>query len=152
MLRHSEFVVPLVKAVQELDSINQSLQDQITALQKSNRIINSPTQNQGNNDPGQQRNSGSIELQNLQTLQLLEADPNPFSESTMIRWNIPNDFKDAMIYFYDNNGTQINSYKIEQKGSGELQVFGSKLSSGIYVYSLIVDSKLIDSKKLVKAK
>ncbi|HKR03787.1 MAG TPA: tail fiber domain-containing protein [Bacteroidia bacterium] len=154
-LSYAEFVVPLVKAVQELnsknqelDSKNQALQDQINAL-KSN---NPPASGQGSNESGEQRNTSSIELQNLQTLQLLEADPNPFSESTMIRWNIPNDFKDAMIYFYDNSGTQINSYKIEQKGSGELQVFGSKLSSGIYVYSLIVDSKLIDSKKLVKAK
>jgi len=150
-LNYSEFVVPLVKAVQELDSVNQTLQDRINALEANNRVI-SPSQEPGNNEPNEQRNTGSIELENLKTLQLLEADPNPFSESTMIRWNIPNDFKDAVIYFYDNTGAKINTYKIDEKGRGELQVFGSKLSSGVYTYSLIIDSKLIDSKKLVKAK
>jgi hypothetical protein len=77
----------------------------------------------------------------------------------MIRWSIPADFKNATLLFFDNTGSQINKYKIDQKGNGELQVFGSRLSSGIYTYSLIVDSKLIDSdsklidsKKMMKAK
>jgi hypothetical protein len=105
---------------------------------------------QGNRAPSP--NSGSIELENLETLQLLDADPNPFSESTMIRWNIPNDFNEAMLYFYDNSGNQINKYQIHSKGAGELQIFGSKLSSGIYNYTLIVDNHRVDSKKLIKAK
>ncbi len=149
---YAEIVVPLVKAVQELDASNTSLQDQVNELKAALKTCCNSTQSPGGNETGEQRNTGSIELQNLKTLQLSDADPNPFSESTMIRWNIPNDFKDAMIYFYDNNGVKINSYRIDQKGSGELQIFGSKLSSGIYVYSLVVDSKSIDSKKLVKAK
>ncbi|MFI5219345.1 MAG: tail fiber domain-containing protein [Bacteroidia bacterium] len=97
-------------------------------------------------------NTGSIELENLKSLQLLQNDPNPFSESTMIRWSIPEDFNDAVIYFYNNSGNQINTYKINEKGAGELQVFGSKLSNGIYTYTLVVDGKVIDSKKMVKAK
>ncbi len=97
-------------------------------------------------------NHGRIELENIATLQLLQNDPNPFNESTMVRWNIPGDFGNALIYFYDSNGTKINSYKITLKGKGELQVFGSRLSSGVYTYTLVVDGKVIDSKKMVKSK
>ncbi|MEO5569377.1 MAG: tail fiber domain-containing protein [Bacteroidia bacterium] len=99
---------------------------------------------------GSAPNTGSIDLENVNTLQLLNADPNPFSESTMIRWNIPNDYQNAVVYFYDNSGNQINTYKVNSKGAGELQIFGSSLSSGIYTYSLVVDGKVIDSKKMVK--
>ena len=96
--------------------------------------------------------TGSIELENINTLQLFAADPNPFSESTKVRWEIPGTFNDAMIYFYDNGGTLINSYKITEPAKGELQVFGSKLSSGIYTYTLVVNGKVIDSKNILKTK
>jgi hypothetical protein len=95
-------------------------------------------------------NTGSIELENMEGLQLQQNDPNPFSESTQIKWNVPDEFQNAMIYFYDNSGNQVNSYKVNSKGAGELQVFGSKLSAGIYTYTLIVDGKVVDTKKMVK--
>jgi len=82
---------------------------------------------------------------------LQQNDPNLFSESTQIRWNVPDDFQNAMIYFYDNSGNQVNSYKVNSKGAGELQVFGSKLSSGVYTYTLVVDGKVVDTKKMMKA-
>ncbi|MGH2553893.1 MAG: hypothetical protein ACRDEB_09255, partial [Chitinophagaceae bacterium] len=76
------------------------------------------------------------------TIQLEQNDPNPFDASTIIRWSIGADFVNAILYFYDNTGTRINSYKITEKGAGELQVFGSKLSSGVYTYTLVVDGKI----------
>ncbi len=104
----------------------------------------------GNRNSGSAPASGSIELENVNTLQLLQNDPNPFSESTFIRWTLPDQFSNAVIYFYDNNGSRINTYEIKTQGKGELQIFGSKLSNGIYTYSLIVDGKVIDTKKMVK--
>ncbi|MFI5218652.1 MAG: tail fiber domain-containing protein [Bacteroidia bacterium] len=131
----------LVAAVNEQGEQIESLQQQIAAC----CLLTPRTENPATN-------TGSIELENIKTLQLFAADPNPFSESTWVRWSIPEAFENAIIYFYDNLGNQINTYKISEKGTGAIQVFGSKLSAGIYTYSLVVDGKVIDSKKMVKAK
>lgn len=40
---------------------------------------------------------------------------------------------------------------ITKKGRGQLNVFASDLSSGMYTYSLVVDGKTIDTKKMVKS-
>jgi len=143
-------IIPLlVQANKSLSSKDALLEERVAALEQ---IVNSCC-SPGNRNPGSSsQNTGSIELENLKSMQLDQNDPNPFTENTIIHWTIPTDFKEANILFYDNTGNQINKFKIEQKGNGELQVFGSKLSAGIYNYSLIVDSKLIDSKKMLKAK
>lgn len=96
--------------------------------------------------------TGSIELENIKSLQLFTADPNPFSESTIIRWSIAENFTNAVIFFYDDRGQQINQYRITEKGNGELLVFGSKLSSGVYTYTLVKDGKIVESRKMVKVK
>ncbi|MBL7928705.1 MAG: tail fiber domain-containing protein [Bacteroidia bacterium] len=129
----------LIEALQEHDSKIDSI---VTVLGNccNLRIPNNPDV------------TGSIELENIQSLQLFTADPNPFSESTIIRWSIADDFNNAVIFFYDDRGQQINQYRITEKGNGELQVFGSKLSSGVYTYTLVVDGKIVESRKMVKVK
>ncbi len=102
-------------------------------------------------DPGSTQ-QGSIELENIRSIQLDQNDPNPFSANTIIRWNISADFGTASIYFFDNTGNRINSFEINSTGAGELQVFGSKLSAGVYTYSLVVDGKVIESKKMLRTK
>jgi hypothetical protein len=37
-------------------------------------------------------------------------------------------------------------------GEGTVEVDGSNLSSDIYTYSLVIDGKLIDTKRMVKTK
>ncbi|MEP7170592.1 MAG: tail fiber domain-containing protein, partial [Bacteroidota bacterium] len=143
-------VIPvLVSAVNEQKETIDSLITRLTALEQTVSGCCGPSNHPNAPSPS---NSGSIELENLKSMQLDQNDPNPFTEATMIHWSIPTDFKEANILFFDNSGNQINKFRIEQKGNGELQVFGSKLSAGIYNYSLIVDSKLIDSKKMMKSK
>ena len=44
----------------------------------------------------------------------------------------------------------INTVEITTKGEGSLLVYGADLSSGIYNYSLLVDGKVIETKKMIK--
>jgi hypothetical protein len=46
----------------------------------------------------------------------------------------------------------LKTYSITQGGSGKQVISGSDLTSGAYQYSLWVDGKLIDSKKMVLSK
>jgi hypothetical protein len=76
--------------------------------------------------------------------------PNPFAEQTVIEYNIPSTANLAQLLFYDAAGKQIKTVTITGKGQGQLIVFASDLSNGIYSYTLIIDGQLIDTKKMVK--
>ena len=100
-------------------------------------------------------NGMTVELENSKAIILNQNDPNPFAENTTITWNIPEqELKgqtlNAMVLFYDNNGTVLNTVKVNATGEGSLLVYGNKLNSGIYTYSLVVNGKTISTKRMVK--
>jgi hypothetical protein len=137
-LNYAGIVPYLVSALKEFKSRLDSLQQQLNSC--CNLRIPAP------------ENSGSIELENIRSMQLFSADPNPFSESTIIRWSLPDDFSHAVIYFYDDKGNRINQYTITEKGNGQLQLFGSRLSSGVYSYTLVVDNRIVETRRMAKVK
>jgi len=65
--------------------------------------------------------------------------PNPFSTSTIISYNIPNNTH-VEISVYDLNGEKIRTLlnEMKQKGQYELEFFSKKLVSGIYFYELSI--------------
>jgi hypothetical protein len=77
--------------------------------------------------------------------------PNPFAEQTSISYFIPEDVTTAQIMFFDISGRVIKTVDV-QKGKGIITVFASNLSSGTYNYSLLVDGKPVETKKMVKMK
>jgi hypothetical protein len=54
------------------------------------------------------------------------------------------------LLFYNAQGKLIQSVDLKEKGKGSLNVFASDLSNGIYTYTLVVDGKIMESKKMVK--
>ncbi len=76
--------------------------------------------------------------------------PNPFAEQTTITYNVPAKYGFAQMVFKTLDGKIIRTVDITAKGKGQLNVFANDLSNGLYVYSLIVDGKIIDTKKMVK--
>jgi hypothetical protein len=65
---------------------------------------------------------------------------------------LPENIGNAKIMFYDVSGRIINAVELNGTGDGTLHVYASNLSSGIYTYALIVDGKVIDTKKMVRTK
>jgi hypothetical protein len=63
---------------------------------------------------------------------------------------IPKNFQQAKIIFSTVTGEVIRTAEIKQSGKGLVNVFADNLSSGLYTYSLIVDGKVIDTKKMIK--
>jgi|GEM_PF-6589759 len=97
------------------------------------------------------KNSGMpVTLTDKNAIVLNQNVPNPFAESTLISYNVPSDFTKAQIIFTTNEGKIIKTVDITQKGQGSLTVFANDLSKGIYSYSLVVDGKTIDTKKMIK--
>lgn len=91
-----------------------------------------------------------ILLSRNNTIVLNQNIPNPFEENTVITYMVPKTFRQAQIIFTSMNGEVIKTAEIKQSGKGQVNVFAKDISKGIYTYTLIVDGKTIDTKKMVK--
>lgn len=78
--------------------------------------------------------------------------PNPFNISTTIGYYLPNTTNEATIYLYDMNGTQLKNYPITNKGKGSITIQGSEFNAGMYLYALIADGEVIDTKRMILTK
>ena len=140
-LRYGDFVVPLVKAVQELskkaDKVD-SLENRITELE--NKLNNLEAIITG------KKNSFSTFTNNISLEQNI---PNPARLSTSIGYSIPANNGSAQLQLIDNLGRTVKT--IQLNSSGRINLDLSSLSSGTYTYSLVVDGKIVESKKLLKA-
>ncbi|MGI8952477.1 MAG: tail fiber domain-containing protein [Chitinophagaceae bacterium] len=149
-LRYAEFVVPLVKAVQELSKQNDSLkneynakfaaqQKEIDELKQMMNITQSTT-----NYKQQTTNIAGASLQ--------QNVPNPYNNSTTISYILPDKFSSAQIIITDNSGKTLKQVSLSGSGKGVLTVDAASLSAGMYNYSLMVDGKLIATRKMILTK
>ncbi|MES2395896.1 MAG: tail fiber domain-containing protein [Bacteroidota bacterium] len=179
-VNYLELIAILTKGIQELinekdslqskannqDSTIASLQNQVTT---NNTLLNNQLdqllttinncctinegrllQSQSNNQSQSSIKQTDVKLTDAQTIVLEQNVPNPFAEQTAINYSLPDNTVKAQMLFYNAQGKLIQSTELSQKGKGTLNVFASDLSSGIYTYTLVVDGKIIESKKMVK--
>jgi hypothetical protein len=141
-LSYAEFVVPLVKAVQEQQKM---IQEQKQQLEEQKQLISELAKKSGIStgisQPGSTLNGFSMD----------QNEPNPFTNETVISYNIPQQVNNAYLAVYDLSGKQITTFPIEQKGASSMTITSEKLSAGIYIYSIIGDNKVMDSKKMIVA-
>lgn len=83
---------------------------------------------------------------------LYQNNPNPFSVDTKIKYELPLTTKAASLYIYDMNGSQIAQYPITTFGEGEVVVSGGAMNAGMYLYSLIADGQVVDTKRMILTK
>ena len=83
---------------------------------------------------------------------LKQNNPNPFTENTVIEYTLPESIQNANIYIYDMNGKQIEQIVLTERGDASITVNGGQLSAGMYLYSLIADGKIIDTKRMILTK
>jgi len=166
-LRYSDFVVPLVKAVQELSFQNDSIQATNQQLQKENKDL----KNSVNNIQSQLANILQ-QLSDLKAAQeaccfnasqnnqptggttgdaprLEQNAPNPFNANTVIRYYLPATSVNGQIMVSNVSGQVLKYYTLSSKGAGQITVYSGELASGNYFYTLIVDGKKIATKQMV---
>ena len=81
---------------------------------------------------------------------LYQNAPNPFREKTQIRYYLPDEVSSAEIHIFNMQGALIKS--IPANGSGSVDLFGSDLQAGMYLYSLVADGLLVDTKRMLLTK
>jgi len=85
----------------------------------------------------------------LNDARLEQNTPNPFNNSTEIKFFVPENSNTAGIYIYDMTGKELLKLDITQRGNSSVILSASQLNAGMYLYSLIVDDKLIDTKTMI---
>ena len=85
------------------------------------------------------------------TSALYQNTPNPFNGQTTIRFQIADGAHSAYICIFDMQGKQLQRHDISTSDDS-LTIDGTQLGAGIYLYSLIVDGKEIDTKRMILSK
>lgn len=135
----------MINSIKQLDSTVTDLQAQLNAA-KGQRTNNDNTQ-------GKTETTLQIELANNSEIILYQNEPNPFNGSTVIRYFIPENISGSMyISFTDLYGKEIKKLELKEKGFGKIEASTENLASGIYSYSMMVNEKVIDTKKMMKNK
>jgi hypothetical protein len=145
-LRYAEFVVPLAKAVQELSEQNERLEALVNSLLEKDAdsdLLRSGNATESTTGLQDVANSGASLQQN---------SPNPFNQSTQIKYYLPATVKTAYLCIYDLQGAQLKQTAIQERGEGIQILYGSELKAGIYLYSLIADGQEVDTKRMILTK
>lgn len=124
----------------------------VAALQDQQLQINALTDiiNKSNSAP--QKVGASQDIDVLSYAILDQNTPNPFNTLTTIGYYLPTTISNASIYIYDMHGVQLKSYSITERGKSNLTIQGSELNAGMYLYALIADGKVIDTKRMILTK
>ncbi len=140
-LRYADFVVPLVKAVQEFNAEMASQQNKIDSLNsKINDLANQKKTSSVSN-------SSSVVLGNNAVLN--QNTPNPFSINTQITMTIPDGSRVASLFIYNMQGVQLKSVQITSRGNVSINISAGELTAGMYLYTLVVDGQMIDTKRMI---
>lgn len=144
------------KQIKESSDSNIALQQQLTDLKNQNQTLQARMDkledliNSCCSVGAKVGTTQNVDLSDKNVIVLNQNVPNPFAESTIITYNIPSDFIKAQIIFSTTEGKIIKAIDIKEKGNSRLNVYANDLSSGMYSYSLVIDGKVVDTKKMVK--
>ena len=148
-LSYADFVIPLVKSVQELSKSSNAKDSEINNLKAEIEDLKSQMEQIKMLVTGSTSNTQTAVISAAMINQNV---PNPFSNVTSIEYFLPNQITSAKIIVYSKDGKEIKQINLSGKGKGKITVDASTLSAGAYNYSLYVDEKLISTKQMILAK
>ena len=130
-INYQALIPVLIEGFKEQQRTIESLQKQLGEMELELRDSNGISE--------QQRNGNAL-YQNI---------PNPTNSSTTIDCYIDSNVSKAVIAIYDLNGLQLKEYSINHQGKNTITIKADEFKPGMYMYSLLVDGKLIDTKRMV---
>ena len=130
-INYVELVPILIRSIQEL---KQKLDET-----KGNGSRMTRSTYSGDNNNSAERMSGNVLYQNT---------PNPFKEQTAIHFSLADDVRDAAICIFDLSGKMLKKVPISSGGTS-VSINGWELGEGMFLYSLIVNGKEMDTKRMI---
>jgi hypothetical protein len=87
---------------------------------------------------------------NANSSTLFQNVPNPFNDNTVIKIYLSLNIQNAKIVINDaTNGKEIKRIDVNERGNISLLIETALLNSGTYTYSLIINDKIVDTKKML---
>lgn len=131
----SELTYILINSAKELQAKVERLEAEIEILKREQQV-----------DKGFNSNfeSGMVEQAILK-----QNVPNPFSKITNIDYYLPESSSTASIKVFNLVGKELMTANLTEKGNNRLELNMADLPNGMYIYSLIVDGRIIDSKQMI---
>ena len=82
---------------------------------------------------------------------LTQNTPNPFSERTTIRFTLPENAQNAFIYIFDMSGKMYKQIPVDSSMQS-VTIEGYELNAGMYIYSLVIGGKEIQTRRMILSK
>jgi len=136
-VNYVELIPMLIQSIKVLNNELETLKAQTNGSSSSSKVKSS---------------SESTEINSLTYPLLYQNILNPFNTATSIGFYLPTTVTNANIYVYDMNGVKLKSYSITEKGKKNITINGSEFNAGMYLYALIADGKVIDTKRMILTK
>lgn len=130
-VNYTELVPVLIRAIQELKG-------ELDDVKGNNNVRKSPSSTEVASEVGK----ANVLYQNT---------PNPFKEQTTIRFSLADDVRSASICIFDMTGKMLKSLPVSS-GETSVSIAGWELGEGMFLYTLIVNGKEIDTKRMIITK
>ena len=82
---------------------------------------------------------------------LAQNTPNPFSERTTIRFTLPENARNAYIYIFDMSGKMYKQIPVDSSMQS-VTIEGYELRAGMYIYSLVIGGKEVQTRRMILSK
>ena len=140
LLSYHAILPYVVEALQELSYQVDSLKQEVASLQNENKEKNKPAVS---------FQPSSMVPNSKNVAALYQNTAVAYTQDAEIKYYLPENTTNAMIYIYNLQGEELKSIPILQHDNGSVFIHGSELKPGMFVYSLVVDGKEVDSKKMI---
>jgi len=80
--------------------------------------------------------------------QLFQNHPNPFESETTIDLYVPHAAKVARVIVNDLSGRSLKNIEVTGRGKTSVTIGSGDMNNGMYFYSLLVDGKRLDTKRM----
>jgi trimeric autotransporter adhesin len=140
-IRYAELTVPIIKAVQEQN-------ETITAVQEENKQLKLRLEKLEKAFATLQGNSNANVKTNAS--ELFQNSPNPYTNSTTIKYTLAKDVTQAQLIIRNSAGATIKTITLNSLGAGQAVINAKEMTAGIYACSLYTNGQLVDTKMLVQ--
>ena len=138
-VNYTELIPFLLQAINTQQKQIEALSEEINMLSNNSAVQKVSAKGRSNN-------------LDIEQALLYQNNPNPFTIDTEIEYFLPQNTQVANLYVYNMNGLQRAEYPISSLGSGSVVINAGNLDAGMYLYSLIADGQIVDTKRMILTK